>query len=125
MLFLPSCALGFLLLWLLSALVGMTAFWVTDLWDVSTVKNSLVFALSGRLVPMWSASCIYFLYRARLSGFVWTPLHVAEVLLVVAGGTLIYWSYLTLISSIAFWTMRSQPLVDASMELMARGTSIR
>ena len=55
----------------------------------------------------------YFLYRARLSGFVWTPLHVAEVLLVVAGGTLIYWSYLILISSIAFWTMRSQPLVDA------------
>ena len=64
----------------------------------------------------------YFLYGARLSGFVWTPLHVAEVLLVIAGGTLIYWSYLTLISSIAFWTMRSQPLVDASMELMARGT---
>ena len=53
LLFLPSCALSFLLLWLLSTLVGMTAFWVTDLWDVSTVKNSLVFALSGRLVPMW------------------------------------------------------------------------
>ena len=64
----------------------------------------------------------YFLYGARLSGFVWTPLHVAEVLLVIAGGTLIYWSYLTIISSIAFWTMRSQPLVDASMELMTRGT---
>jgi len=64
----------------------------------------------------------YFLYGARLAGFAWTPQHVAEVLLVVAGGTLIYWSYLMLISSIAFWTMRSQPLVDASMELMARGT---
>ena len=32
LLFLPSCALSFLLLWLLSILVGMTAFWVTDLW---------------------------------------------------------------------------------------------
>ena len=64
----------------------------------------------------------YFLYGARHAGFAWTPMHVAEVLLVVAGGTLIYWSYLTIISSVAFWTMRSQPLVDASMELMTRGT---
>jgi ABC-2 type transport system permease protein len=53
LLFIPSCVLSFLLLWQLSALVGMTAFWVTDFGDVSTVKNSLVFALSGRLVPMW------------------------------------------------------------------------
>jgi ABC-2 type transport system permease protein len=52
-LFLPSCALSFLVLWLLSALVGMTAFWVVDFGDVGTVKNSLVLALSGRLVPMW------------------------------------------------------------------------
>ena len=51
--FLPSCALSFLLLWQLSVLVGMTAFWVTDFGDVSAVKTSLVFALSGRLVPMW------------------------------------------------------------------------
>ena len=53
LLFLPSCALSFLLLWLLSVLVGLTAFWVTDFGDVSSVKTSLVFALSGRLVPMW------------------------------------------------------------------------
>jgi ABC-2 type transport system permease protein len=38
MLFLPSCVLSFLLLWQLSALVGMTAFWVTDFGDVTTVK---------------------------------------------------------------------------------------
>ena len=50
------------------------------------------------------------------------PLLAISVLLVIVGGTLIYWSYLTLISSIAFWTMRSQPLADASLELMARGT---
>ena len=33
--------------------MGLTAFWVTDFGDVSSVKTSLVFALSGRLVPMW------------------------------------------------------------------------
>ena len=52
----------------------------------------------------------YFLYGARLSGFVWTPLHVAEVLLVIAGGTLIYWSS-TSPSSVPLRSgpMRSQP----------------
>jgi ABC-2 type transport system ATP-binding protein len=64
----------------------------------------------------------YFLYGADLVGFVWTARHVVEVVLVVADGTLIYWSYLMLVSCVAFWTMRSQPLVDASMELMSRGT---
>lgn len=64
----------------------------------------------------------YFLYGARLAGLAWTPGNLVEVALVILGGTLIYWSYLTTISAIAFWTMRSQPLVDASMELMARGT---
>jgi ABC-2 type transport system permease protein len=64
----------------------------------------------------------YFLYGAQLAGFLWTPVHVTEVVLVIIGGTLIYWSYLTAISAVAFWTMRSQPLVDASMELMMRGT---
>ena len=64
----------------------------------------------------------YFLYGARLTQFTWTPISLVEVLLVVVGGTLIYWSYLTIISAMAFWTMRSQPLVDASMELLARGT---
>ena len=64
----------------------------------------------------------YFIYGSRLVHFEWTLASVFEVLLVVAGGTLIYWSYFTLISSVAFWTMRSQPLVDASMELLSRGT---
>jgi ABC-2 type transport system permease protein len=64
----------------------------------------------------------FFLYGARMAGFEWTIVHFVEVLLVIAGGTLIYWSYLTGISAIAFWTMRSQPLVDASMELMTRAT---
>jgi len=53
LLFVPSCALSFLLLWQLGALVGMTAFSVTDFGNVGSVKNSVIFALSGRLVPMW------------------------------------------------------------------------
>ena len=53
LLFIPSCGLSFLLLWTLSTLVGLSAFWVTDLGNASTVKNSLILALSGRLVPLW------------------------------------------------------------------------
>ena len=64
----------------------------------------------------------YFLYGARLTDFAWTPTSLLEVLLVIIGGTLIYWSHLTIISAVAFWTMRSQPLVDARMELLSRGT---
>lgn len=64
----------------------------------------------------------YFIYGAHLTRFQWSPLNLVEVALVLAGGTLIYWSYFTLISSVAFWTKRSKPLVESSMELLARGT---
>ena len=69
-----------------------------------------------------SIGLAYFAYGAHLTHFAWTPLNILQVFLVIIGGTFIYWSYFTLISCIAFWTMRSQPLVDASMELLARGT---
>ena len=64
----------------------------------------------------------YFGYGCHMVGFVWTVSSALKVMGVVAGGTLIYWSYFSLISCVAFWTKRSQPLVDASMELIIRGT---
>lgn len=64
----------------------------------------------------------YFLYGAHLTHFAWTPINLAQVVLVIVGGTFIYWSYFTIISCVAFWTKRSQPLVDSSMELLSRGT---
>ena len=64
----------------------------------------------------------FFSYGAELVGFVWDAFNTVKVLLVVLGVTLIYWSFFTLISSVAFWTMRSGPLVNASQEILRRGT---
>lgn len=53
LLFLPSCLLSYLMLWQMSALVGFTAFWVTDIGNVGNIKNVIVLILSGRLIPLW------------------------------------------------------------------------
>ena len=65
---------------------------------------------------------IYFAYGCQAVDFNWTITNVVKLLLVLIGGTLIYWSFWTLISGIAFWTKRSKPLVDGSMELLVRGS---
>ncbi len=51
--FIASCGLSFAISWLLSALVGMMAFWVMELGNMGRVKDAIVGALSGRLVPLW------------------------------------------------------------------------
>ncbi|ANE48324.1 hypothetical protein SY83_20850 [Paenibacillus swuensis] len=53
LLFIPSCILGYAILWLLSALVGLTAFWVMELGNLGMVKDSIVRVLSGSIVPLW------------------------------------------------------------------------
>ncbi|WP_409341220.1 ABC transporter permease [Paenibacillus sp. MBLB4367] len=53
LLFVVSCALSFSILWLLSALTGLTAFWVMELGNMGNVKDAFVRVLSGSLVPMW------------------------------------------------------------------------
>ena len=52
-LFLPSCGLSYLLLWQLSTLVGLIAFWVTEFGNVSEIKQTMILAFSGRLIPLW------------------------------------------------------------------------
>ncbi len=53
LLFIPSCILSYAILWLLSALVGLIAFWVMELGNIGIVKNAIVRILSGSLVPLW------------------------------------------------------------------------
>ncbi|QYR21924.1 ABC-2 family transporter protein [Paenibacillus sp. sptzw28] len=53
LLFIPSCLLSYGILWLLSALVGLIAFWVMELGNMGIVKDSIVRVLSGSIVPLW------------------------------------------------------------------------
>lgn len=53
LLFLPSCLLSYAILWLLSALVAMIAFWAMELGNMGGVKDSIVRILSGSIVPLW------------------------------------------------------------------------
>lgn len=53
LLFIPSCMLSFGILWLLSALAGMMAFWYVELGNIGLVKESVMRILSGSIVPLW------------------------------------------------------------------------
>lgn len=48
-----SYILGFLILWLLSALVGLFAFVTMELGNMGVVKDAIVSILSGSMVPLW------------------------------------------------------------------------
>lgn len=51
--FLVSIVLGFFVLWQISFIVQMSAFWVINVWSVSTIKNVFVNILSGAMLPLW------------------------------------------------------------------------
>lgn len=51
--FIISCILSFTILWLLSAIVGVFAFWVVELGNMGMVKDAIVLFLSGSFVPLW------------------------------------------------------------------------
>lgn len=73
-LFVPSCILSFGILWLLSALAGMLAFWTMELGHMGLVKGALERVLSGSMVPLWFfppwaqkvAACLPFQYTYQL-----------------------------------------------------------
>ncbi len=52
-LFLLSALFGFGILWTLSVAVQTLAFWLTNIWSVTTIKNVLVNVLSGSMIPLW------------------------------------------------------------------------
>lgn len=50
---LVSYILGLLILWLLSALVGMFTFVTMELGNMGVVKDTIVIILSGSMIPIW------------------------------------------------------------------------
>ncbi|MDD4297855.1 MAG: ABC-2 family transporter protein [Ruminiclostridium sp.] len=53
MLFVPSCILSYSILWLISAITGLLAFWIIELGNMRIVKNIIITILSGSMVPLW------------------------------------------------------------------------
>ncbi len=51
--FLASAVLGFLLLWLISAIVALFNFWVIDLGPLAFLKSQIVGFLAGCFIPLW------------------------------------------------------------------------
>lgn len=51
--FLISIVLGFLILGAVSNIVQMSAFWIMNVWSVSTIKNVLIGVLAGSSLPLW------------------------------------------------------------------------
>lgn len=51
--YLFSLFLGFCLLWCLSLIIQMSAFWITNVWSLSTIKNVFVKVLSGAALPLY------------------------------------------------------------------------
>ena len=52
-LFVPSCMLSYFILWLISSITGLLAFWIVELGNMRIVKNILITILSGSMVPIW------------------------------------------------------------------------
>ncbi len=52
-LFFISAVFGFFVLWGISFIVQMSAFWFINVWSISTIKNVLVNVLSGSMLPLW------------------------------------------------------------------------
>lgn len=48
-----SCIFSFCILWILSAIFGMIAFWTMELGNLGKVKDAVVRVLSGSFVPLW------------------------------------------------------------------------
>lgn len=52
LLYVVGMILGFCVLWALSVIVQMSAFWIINVWSISTIKNVVVNVLSGIMIPL-------------------------------------------------------------------------
>jgi len=52
-LFIVSAGLSFIILWMISAIIGLLCFWFIQLGDFGAIKDGIVFLLSGRFIPLW------------------------------------------------------------------------
>ena len=48
-----SVVLGYLILWHMSFIVQMLAFWLLSVWSISTIKKVFINVLSGSMIPLW------------------------------------------------------------------------
>ena len=52
-LFFISALLGYGVLWTISFAVQMTAFWLVNIWSLTTIKTVFINVLSGSMIPLW------------------------------------------------------------------------
>lgn len=53
LLYLVSMLLGFCVLWCLSLIIQMTAFWIINVWSIATIKNVFVTVFTGAVLPLY------------------------------------------------------------------------
>lgn len=53
LLFVLSLILGVITYWCISMIVQLCAFWIWNVWSISTIKNVLISVFSGALIPLW------------------------------------------------------------------------
>lgn len=66
-LYLLSMFFGFCVLWTLSLIIQMSAFWIINVWSISTIKNVFVKVLSGAMLPL------YFMPKGIMKVISYTP----------------------------------------------------
>lgn len=66
---------------------------------------------------------IMFIYACGLLNFIFTPLNILYLLIITAAGTFIRGALLIVSGSVAFWTKKSEVLVDTDLVLMERTTT--
>jgi ABC-2 type transport system permease protein len=83
--------------------------------------NTATFNLVGfyDIIP----GLIMFAYACRMLHFAFTPLNILYLLIITAAGTFIRGALLIVSGSVAFWTKKSQVLVDTDLVLMDRTTA--
>ncbi len=52
-LFIISALLGYGVMWAISYMVQMCAFWLINIWSIMTIKNVFINVLSGSMIPLW------------------------------------------------------------------------
>lgn len=53
LLFIISLLLGVVTYWCISMIIQMCAFWIWNVWSISTIKNVIISILSGSVIPLW------------------------------------------------------------------------
>lgn len=117
-LYIVSMIFGFAILWSISMIVQMTAFWIMNVWSISTIKGVLIKVLSGATLPLW------FMPEAVLNIIKWTPfeaiyhiplkIYLGELGINAAGGELlkqIFWIMVLYSISCFMWEKGKKKIV--------------